>query len=156
MRHLLSYLALVGIPLLGLLGVLRLGEHLRAPAAVHGAYTLTLAAPGDPCLAGNFARDGARIVIAQSGPIVQVRLGGPAGLELRGRTDAGTLRASGPLPHRRPTGCVADSVAFAATVTRTPEAWLLAGSLRPVPCDSCAPVPIAGVLPRHAAGAEAR
>ena len=156
MRHLLSYLALVGIPLLGLLGVLEIGERLSAPAAVHGAYALTLPAPREPCLAAAFPRDNPRVVIAQSGPIVQVRLGGPAGLELRGRTDAGTLRASGPLPHRRPAGCAADSVTFDGTVTRTPDARLLAGSLRLAPCDSCAPVPIAGVLPRRAAGAEVR
>jgi hypothetical protein len=156
MRHLLSYLALVGIPLLGLLGVLQVGERLSAPAAVHGAYALTLPPPQGPCLAPAFPRDDPRVVIAQSGPIVQVRLGGPAGLELLGRTDAGTLSASGPLPHRRPAGCVADSVTFDGTVTRTPDAWLLAGSLRLAPCDSCTAVSIAGVLPRRAAGAEAR
>lgn len=156
MRHLLSYLALVGIPMLGLLGVLEIGERLSAPVAVHGAYALTLPAPREPCLEAAFPRDDPRLVIAQSGPIVQVRLGSPAGLELRGRTDAGTLRAGGPLPHRRPAGCAADSVTFEGSITRTPDAWLLAGLIRLVPCDACAPVPIAGVLPRRAAGAEAR
>jgi hypothetical protein len=156
MRHILSYLALVGIPLLGLLGVLKLGERLAAPAAVHGAYTLTLPAPREACLAGLFPRDEPRVVVAQSGPIVQVRLGGAAGLELRGHTDAGALRASGPLPHRRPAGCTADSVGFTGTVTRTPEAWLLAGSLRLVPCDACSPASIAGVMPRRVHDARAR
>lgn len=156
MRHILAYLALVGIPLVGLLGVLRLGAHLSAPAAVHGAYALTLPAPTEPCLAGNFPEDGPRVVIAQSGPIVQVHLGGPSGFELRGRTDAGSLQASGPIAPRRLAGCAADSIGFTGTVTRTPEAWRLAGSLRLVPCDGCAPVPVAGVLTRRVPQAGAR
>jgi len=46
-RHLVAYLLFVGIPLAGLLGVLRLGQGIRAPQAVHGRYVVThLESPG--------------------------------------------------------------------------------------------------------------
>ena len=41
-RHLVAYLLFVGIPLAGLLGVLRLGQGIRAPQAVHGGVDSSL------------------------------------------------------------------------------------------------------------------
>ena len=73
-KHLVQYLALVGLPFLGLLGVLRIGRDMIAPMAVHGRYTVAvIGGTGGPCL-GELLADSA-LVVSQSGERIEVRLG---------------------------------------------------------------------------------
>lgn len=156
MRHLLTYLVLVGTPLLAMLAVLRAGEGMSAPAAIHGTYLLTTPPPGEDCIEPTLLVNDRRVVIAQSGASVQIRLGADTGIVLRGHTAGAEFDAAGPMPEVRRARCGADSVTFEGRVTRTEAAWLLAGTLRLVPCDTCPGHPVAAAQVRPVRGAEAR
>jgi hypothetical protein len=83
MRSLAVYLALVGIPLLGLAAILRAGARLHAPPSIAGEWRV---------LGGPFAIDPATrvLTISQSGEHVDVALGT---LSLRGRFTGDSLDA---------------------------------------------------------------
>lgn len=71
MKSFLQYAALVGIFVLGVLGILRLGHSLQAPASVGGNWTLQLTLPPglDPaCTLALPGTDSAVLEISQSGP----------------------------------------------------------------------------------------
>ena len=53
MKTLLQYLVLVGIPILGVLGILRMGQGLTAPQAVSGIWQVT---PSGPALTPSAVR----------------------------------------------------------------------------------------------------
>ena len=156
MRHLLTYLALVGTPLIAMLAVLRAGGGMSAPAAIHGTYLLTTPPPAEDCIEPSLLAGDRRVVIAQSGPSVQVRLGADSGIVLRGHTAGAEFDAIGPIPEVRRARCGADSVTFEGQVTRTEAAWLIAGTLRLAPCDSCPGHPVAGAQVRRIRRPEAR
>ncbi|MGH7586194.1 MAG: hypothetical protein ACREMH_08105 [Gemmatimonadales bacterium] len=156
MRHLLTYLALVGSPLIAMLAVVRAGEGMSAPAAIHGTYLLTTPPPGEDCIEPTLLAGDRRVVIAQSGPSIQVRLGADSGIVLRGHTAGAGFAASAPIPEGRHVRCGADSVTFEGQVSRTAEAWLLAGTLRLAPCDTCPGHPVAGAQARRIRHPEAR
>jgi hypothetical protein len=139
-----------------MLAVLRAGAGLAAPAAIHGTYLLTTPPPAEGCIEPTFLVGDRRVVITQSGPSIQVRLGADTGLVLQGHTEGASFAASGPLPQERRSRCAADSVTFEGQVTRTPEAWLIAGGLKLGPCDSCSRHSVAGVQTRHVRHPEAR
>jgi hypothetical protein len=71
MRPILLYLSLVGIPVLGILGLLRMGQTLSAPVSLAGTWSAQLSLPdphdspgGDPLL-----HSGSTILsVSQSGP----------------------------------------------------------------------------------------
>ena len=68
MRHLISYLLFVGIPLAGLLGVLRVGQRIPAPRAVHGAWAVQpMAASGRVCTRYLLSDADSTLTITQSG-----------------------------------------------------------------------------------------
>jgi len=84
MRSFLIYLGMVGVPVLGLAGILRLGRDLRAPASVGGEWRLEQPFPGAPT--------GARtLVISQSGPHLSLTIGGRG---VRGTLRGDTVTAS--------------------------------------------------------------
>lgn len=81
MRSLLLYLALVGLPLAGLFGILRAGSRLEAPPAVGGAWRVEApASPADSVLE-----------VSQSGVHAVVRHGG---VRMRGEVRGDSLFAA--------------------------------------------------------------
>ena len=84
MKSLLLYLVLVGLPLAGLFGILRLGSRLEAPPAIGGAWAVT-AAPG--------AALPDSLHLSQSGVHLSVTAGGA---KLSGRLEGGALSAAAP------------------------------------------------------------
>jgi hypothetical protein len=95
-KHIVQYLALVGLPFLGLLGVLRIGRDLTAPMAVHGTYLVTTTGgTGGSCLRELLADS--HLGVTQSGERIQVRLGLPA-VRLAGQLTGNRLHAEGQLP----------------------------------------------------------
>jgi hypothetical protein len=95
-KHLVQYLALVGLPFLGLLGVLRVGRDMTAPMAVHGPYLVaTTGGTGGSCLKALLADSS--LAVSQSGERIQVRLGQRA-VRLDGQLTGNALRAEGELP----------------------------------------------------------
>lgn len=81
MKSLALYLLVVGLPLAGLVAVLRAGDHLGAPRSVGGRWKLDADVAGARALA-----------IVQSGPRLEVTLGAAAG---SGTLEGDALRARG-------------------------------------------------------------
>ena len=88
-----------------MLAVLRAGVGLDAPAAIHGTYLLTTPPPAEDCIEPTFLVGDRRLVITQSGPSIQVRLGADSGLVLSGHTEGASFVATGPLPEERRARC---------------------------------------------------
>jgi len=94
MRFVLLYAALVGLPLLGILAILRAGQNLTPPRAVAGVWKIesSLSAPqAGACLAAWNESDRPQMVVSQSGPHLQVILQGHSDLLMRGSIQGDTV-----------------------------------------------------------------
>ena len=136
MRPLLGYIALVGVPVLALLGILRLGEGLVAPRAVHGQYEVTVDSLGvDSCLA-QFAGAEKRMTIVQSGTRLLLTVGQEMPVTFTGTIAGYTIRAAAA------TACLtADSIALSATVERTAAEPRIVGAFEVPGCATCRAAP---------------
>lgn len=121
MKALTYYLLLVGIPVLGVLGVLHLGQGLTAPKAVAGTWTLeavSLPSEKTACTALKEAARARTFAVEQSGPRLTLELG-----ELRadGHIDGDVVRATSPLllvdAGVEPSGAMRGVLTFAACPT---------------------------------------
>jgi hypothetical protein len=96
MRHLLSYLLFVGVPFAGLLGILRLGQNLDAPTAVHGAYAVQPMAPtGLFCYRYLLTAGDSTIQLTQSGKQLVGGLGPDGDVNLTGTLSGADLSLEG-------------------------------------------------------------
>jgi hypothetical protein len=150
----IAYILLVGLPLLGLVGVLRSGRSLTAPFSVDGAWKFDVGAAhlsAAPC--GDFlsAVSNSPVSISQSGASLVIGLGG--------KTTTGTLAgktikaqfAGAENPNAR--DCKDRTLALTATLDPLTEPRTLSGKLSVEGCDSCAPVEFHAVRqPRPAGG----
>jgi hypothetical protein len=123
MRQLLSYLVFVGVPFAGLLGVLRLGQKLDAPTAVHGAYAVQpMAASGLVCYRYLLTGGDSTIHLTQSGEQLAGTLGPNGDVNLLGTLSGADLSLKGvisPGGTPRHVACpVGDSVRVTARVSR--------------------------------------
>jgi hypothetical protein len=85
MRQVFSYLLFVGVPLAGLLGVLRLGQGLEAPLAVHGAWAVQpMPAISRVCTRYLLSDADSTLAISQSGSELTATLGPGGEVALRG------------------------------------------------------------------------
>ena len=85
MRHVISYLLFVGVPLAGLLGVIRVGQGIEAPLAVHGAWAVQpMAAPDRVCTRYLLTGADSTLTISQSGRELTATLGPGDEVTLRG------------------------------------------------------------------------
>ena len=138
-RHLLAYLVFVGIPRAGLLGVLQLGQSIRAPQAVHGRYAVTHLESAGSCQAYLLSGD-TSMVMAQSGRQVTATLGRTGAVTLRGRVDGSTLTLSGIVPAALPreAACPAgDTVRLVGHARQAPDHGHLDGTLVFLRCADC-------------------
>ena len=135
MKALRLYLPLIGVPTLALIGVLRAGQSLSAPPAVHGRWSLghmqvEPALSGDrsatDCAAMVSADSLHRLVIAQSGPRADAELrtsdGGTwarATLRVRRGGALGTLRGMPTAP-----GCSGAAVLSFTFARAVPDTML--------------------------------
>ena len=150
----IAYILLVGLPLLGLVGVLKSGRSLNAPFSVDGAWKMDAGAAhpsAAPC--GDFLSSvsNSPVSISQSGTSLVIGLGG--------KTTAGSLNgkiikaqfAGANSPN--PTDCSDRSLAMTATLDPLTEPRTLSGRLSVEGCASCAPVEFRAVKqPRPAGG----
>jgi hypothetical protein len=153
MRHLVSYLLFVGIPLAGLLGVLRLGQGLEAPRAVHGAWAVQpMASPGRACHRHLLAGGDSTLTISQSGRQLSAKLGPGDAATLRGRLIGAELVLEGaiqPGSALRHAGCAAgDSVRVAARLVGGGPVERLDARLWTSACPECGAVEFTAVQPR--------
>jgi hypothetical protein len=136
----MAYLLFVGIPLAGLLGVLRLGQGIRAPQAVHGQYAVTRLESANPCQTFLLSGDSS-LTLAQSGRQITATLGRTGGVTLRGTVSGSELALAGTLPPGAApsrAGCpVGDTVRITGLARPAPNHGRLDATLRFTRCADC-------------------
>jgi hypothetical protein len=150
----IAYVLLVGLPLLGLAGVLRSGRSLNAPFSVDGSWKIDAGAAhlsAAPC--GDFLSSvsNSPVSISQSGTSLVIALGG--------KTTTGTLTgktikaqfAGANSPNA--TDCSDRALALTATLDPLTEPRTMSGRLSVEGCASCAPVDFRGIRQVRPAGA---
>ncbi len=144
MKTALLYVALVCAPLLGLTGILYLGERLVPPPGVGGTWAFT---PGEhedygmPCVQA--PSEGLELVISQSGPRLDLRLNDAAQTRLAGTIRADSIR--GRTLGRDRFGCDGDVLLHLEAELREEAGLLrLVGHLAAPGC-ACAPVAFVAV-----------
>jgi hypothetical protein len=153
-----AYILLVGLPLLGLAGVLRSGRSLTAPISVDGVWKFdadanSVSPQGCAKVASSLASTSA--VISQSGKSLVLMFNGPSKIVASGSIEGKSLTAAiNPEPDSLGAVCSGDqTVSFTATVDPKSEPRALTGVLSVNGCPSCAPIPFHAVRqPRVAAG----
>lgn len=153
-RHLLAYLVFVGIPLAGLLGVLRVGQGLEAPMAIHGSYAVVPMAPsGFACYAYLLGGPGPNLRVSQSGRQVTVTLGPTGNITLSGNLIGSNLTAEGVVPPRttpRHVACpVGDTIRMTVRARREVDLKRLEATLLVAGCPDCAPIGFVAVRTRR-------
>ncbi len=137
----LAYVFLVGVPILGLAGVLRVGRHISAPISVDGVWKLQnsdLAELSCPQLA-TALQDG--ITISQSGKELEVGLGTTAQTAAANLNETTIKGALPVLP-----ACGNDrQLTLVATVDPVANPRTMSGKLTMAGCSSCTPVTIQAV-----------
>ncbi len=99
LRAILLYLLLVGTPVLGILGLLRVGQSLTPPISMRGTWTVQLSlqtADSTSCASAVSGSDQAVLAISQSGPQLQLILKGKEWIALAGEIHDTTVTAEGP------------------------------------------------------------
>jgi hypothetical protein len=145
----IAYILLVGLPLLGLAGVLRSGRELTAPFSVDGAWQIESSHPAvSPC--GNYLSSvsSAPLSISQSGKTLVVTLGGGT-KSATGTLDGKIIKAE----FAGAAECGGRGLTLTATLDPLAEPRTLSGTLAVEGCSSCAPLEFRGVRqPRSAGG----
>jgi hypothetical protein len=151
-----AYILLVGLPLLGLAGVLRSGHSLTAPISVDGVWKIEtdagrMAVPSCDKPASAFSS----VVISQSGKSLVLTFNNAPKTVSSGVLEGESLRASG-VPARDlsvKSGCGDDQPwTLTATVDSSTEPRSLTGVLSVTGCPSCVPVKFHAVRQPRAAG----
>lgn len=156
-RMLTAYACLVGVPLLGLLGILRAGQHLRAPLSVGGPWNLEAdfgSLAGRPC--GEFLK-GVKapfFTISQSGADLVATLNLPSAPPLEGKLEGRSLKigaANSPASGAFGPCAGPESIYLTATVGGQGREHTLDGVLGISGCAGCTPVPFRAVqdVPRR-------
>jgi hypothetical protein len=116
------------LPVLGVFGVLHIGQNLKAPASVGGNWSLAWdAAPDGGCPILPDSTDSASLFISQSGPHLVMELNSGVKTNLNGILDELHI-----------TGMVAESetAVFQATVDRQSEPHQMSGLFIPPGCTT--------------------
>ena len=167
----IAYILLVGLPILILLGILRLGRTLAAPVSVNGNWKVEAATtPADAhCQSPASFSSNASFVISQSGRLLRVALSGSkstgvvasgtvasgmiaAGTIADGSIEGKTVKVSIPAARQNSVDpkCGSDQgLTLTATVDPTSEPRALNGILSVDGCADCQPISFRAVrLPR--------
>lgn len=137
MRPIFWYVVFVGGPLLALLGILRLGEGLPAPRAVHGEYAFAVdSSSAVGCLMPDVTAGERHMTISQSGTRLELELIGEKSVAFRGTIAGDTI-----LVVAARTCLTADSSAMSATVERTGSDTQIVGELELRGCSTCPRIP---------------
>jgi hypothetical protein len=138
----LFYILLVGLPILGLFGVLRKGRSLTPPISVDGSWKVqTDGVATLPC--GNASQpSNINLAISQSGETFTMNLGGVQKSPIFGALDGTTLKATGPSSAWPGDNSCAGGHDFSLIAKVDPKASprALAGTISINDCPSCSPV----------------
>lgn len=143
----LAYVFLVGLPLLGLLGILRAGQHLSPPISVGGVWNLEAdfsPLASAPCRQLLASVNQPFLSIAQSGTNLVFSLNTPQRTALPG-TIQGTTLTMGSERARATEGANGNcgdpqTIYLKAVINRQGEERLLTGILGINGCEECVPV----------------
>jgi len=139
-RFIIAYILLVGVPLLGLGGVLKAGRHLRAPISIDGTWkveTRANHAAAQPCDQAIASLLNSSLVVSQSGKALELTLNGTSKTTVAAELDGSELRAS--VGARA--GCSAEQpVMLMASIDPKAEPKSLTGSFSVANCASCSPL----------------
>ena len=157
MRHVLAYLVFVGIPLAGLYGILRVGQGIDAPMAIHGSYAIAPMAPsGFACYAYLLGGDDSTVTVAQSGRQVIVTLGPRGEVTLSGTLLGANLTAEGVIPPGTTPRHVAcpggDTIRMTLQARREGQVKRLDATLLVAGCPECQPIGFVAVRSRRYEG----
>ena len=156
----IAYILLVGLPLLGLVGILKSGRRLAAPFSVDGDWKIESDSHPAVSSCGNFLSSvsNAPLSISQSGKSLVVTLRGGT-KTTTGTLDGKTVRAQFAGTVRSGTDksgaaeCGDGSLTLAATLDPLAEPRTLSGTLSIEGCGSCAPLEFRAVKqPRSPGG----
>jgi len=133
----LAYIVLVGVPLLGLAGVLRTGRNLTAPVSIDGNWRLQTTSQNlsGACLKSVFQLSGSEMTISQSGR--GLVLGFNSGPKLSGSAVLNGTAVNGSISQADDNACSLDLL---ASVDSKSEARVLSGSMSVTGCPSCGSV----------------
>lgn len=157
MRHWLAYLVFVGIPLGGLYGVLRVGQRIVAPMAIHGSYAVVPMAPsGFACYAYLLGGGDSTVTVAQSGRQVTITLGPKREVALIGQLVGARLTAGGIIPPGTTPRHVAcpggDTIRMTLEARREAQVKRLDATLLVAGCPECQPIGFSAVRSRRYEG----
>lgn len=135
MKLLITYMALVGLPVLGVLGVLHVGRGLTSPVSVSGSWNVEVGPqPRGYCSCEDLLRQSQPLVltISQSGPHLFLSFNNNKNIQLEGAIESTSVNASSlhlsartvPDDGNRP-----DAMRLYATFDRQAEAGRLIGAL---------------------------
>jgi len=149
-RFIIAYIFLVGVPLLGIVGVLKAGRHIPAPISVNGTWSVstdsTRLSPG-PCGEAN-SLSNLSLVILQSGKTLSLAMEGTTKATGFGVLEGTNLKV--PLILTRDAsqaGCAsAQPLTLIASVDPNSTPRSLSGSVSVDGCALCTPVAFHAVL----------
>ncbi|HYJ78760.1 MAG TPA: hypothetical protein VEW03_04085 [Longimicrobiaceae bacterium] len=144
MKSLLLYLALVGIPVAALLGILREGRGLDAPHDVAGEWRVE--APPGAGAGGQAERAPRTLRISQSGVYLTASVDG--GGELRGRLRGDTLRVVRPADEDARGGCASAGFLLYGIFDLAAEPDRLTAGVVPENAPGCHPAAFTAVRER--------
>lgn len=141
----IAYILLVGVPVIGLVGVLKAGRSLSAPVSVDGTWRIQTdldRLASFPCLTSLGSIKGSDVVISQSGRNLIVTLGNGSKVTGSGMIEGTRLTASVQRSEAwAGGGCGNDHLlALTATVDQKAEPASFEGLLSINGCPSCTPV----------------
>ena len=157
-NFIIAYILLVGFPLLGLAGIMRVGRHLPAPMSVDGTWRIEADSShlaGQPCSETLSSMAHSSLVISQSGKDLQLSFSNAAKTAGSGVIEGKTLTAA-TVPVKgapREAGCGEQGPVLTASVDPKSEPRTLTGELTVAGCPACAPVQFHAMRqPRPATG----
>ena len=137
MHLLLIYVLFVGLPLLGILGLLEAGRDLQAPRSVSGKWEVRsdlspLARTPCAYLVRNIRQPA--LTVSQSGPVLSIAVNNESGTMLAGRIDQSVVSAD----------IGSEQLCSLRAELAKPKGTTLAGAIS-VNCPGCQPVPFQAV-----------
>lgn len=156
-NFIICYGLLVGLPVLGLFGILKAGHKLAAPVSVGGDWSFEVAAEGfaqSPCLKSVFAGRERVISISQSGRRLVLTLDDRSKTTASGVIEGDAIKASAPSLPDGPDDADCGgrfSLLLTATVDRGAEPKVLIGLISFNECAACPPVEFRAIRQPRAA-----
>jgi hypothetical protein len=140
MRIILHYLVLVGVPVLGVLGLLQVGERLTAPVSVGGTWSAEIdeQTVDDPACGGLSSwSEPVILTISQSGPNLLLTINNQEKISMAGQIKGMKISARGAV---HSSADVTTEIHLEATVDRQAEPDGLLGELTINNCLTPAPL----------------